>query len=517
MKMNKIAILVFLSLVLSFHVSGQKKLSRYEKNLMYEADIYYVQGDYSYASQLYTEVSKATPSDPELLGKLGICYYHLPTLKDQAERFLELAVEKDDTEALFFLAKERIEEYKFFDALTLIEKYEHKPKRMKSAAEIDELRESAKKAIEMVQAPLKVTIKNLGKDVNSPVHDYAPVWDNQGQKIYFTSRRRYDRQSQKDYSEQYDENIYYVDLNSKDLKAVAAREPLNTRTNDAAVACSPDGNSLIFYRTSRDGFAGDLYITKKNEYTWSEPDKLDAEINSRYQEASASFGNNDGSILYFSSDRPGGFGGKDIYKVQRLPNGYWSKAQNLGDKINTAFDDDAPFIASDGSMYFASRGHLSMGGFDIFCATKSDDGFNNPINIGYPINTPGDDIFFSLDPSGKMAYFSSERIGGYGLQDIYQVVFDDAGTVIYRGELLSVNDEIPTNATITLLNDDNGTVEGMYQTDPSLGTFVLALNTNKKYTVMVEADGYKTLEKSMFFGNEHGGADEIEEKLILSK
>lgn len=518
MKMNKILILVALMLGIATQVEAQKRLSRYQKNLLFEADIYFAQGDYYYASQLYTEVSKAAPEDPELLGKLGICYYNLPTLKDQSERFLELAVENKDTEAMFYLAKLRIEEYKFFDALDLIDAYVNKADRMKSVAEIDALKNSAITAIEMVQVPLRVTIKNLGKNVNSAVHDYAPVWDNEGKKIYFTSRRRYDDKSKKDFSEQFDENIYRVDLTSKNLIAKGADEPLNTRTNDAAVACSPDGNALIFYRTSKNGFAGDLYITRKNGYHWSEPEKLDEEINSKYQEASACFGDNDGTVLYFSSDRPDGFGGKDIYKVNRLPDGSWSKAQNLGENINTPFDDDAPFISTDGSLYFASEGHRNMGGFDIFCATASKEGFNNPVNIGYPINTPGDDIFFTLDPSGKMAYFSSERVSGYGLQDIYQVVFDDENTVIFRGKLISINNEIPADATITLVNNDNGRIEGLYQTDPNLGTFVLALNTNQNYTVRVEAEGYKTIKKVMFFdGSEQNGISEVEEKLILRK
>lgn len=516
MKMNKKMILIVAGLGLVISAQAQK-LGRYEKNLLFEADIYYSQGDYYYAAELYTEISKSLPNDPEILGKIGICYFNLPTMKDQSKGFLELAVENNDTEALFYLARLRIQEYKFFDALNLIDTYTSKAGRLKSVAEIDALRANAQNAIEMVQVPLRVTIKNLGRNVNSPVHDYAPVWDNQGRKIYFTSRRRFDDKSEKDYSEQYDENIYEIDLNKRNLEAVGAGGPLNTRTNDAAVACSPDGKSLIFYRTSKNGFSGDLYITRKQGYTWSEPEKLDAEINSKYQEASASFGNNEGTTLYFSSDRPGGYGGKDIYKVNRLPDGSWSKAQNLGENINTPFDDDAPFISADGSLYFASQGHRGMGGFDIFCATINGDGFNNPINIGYPVNTPGDDIFFTLDPTGKTAYFSSERIGGLGLQDIYQVVFDDENSIIYRGELISTADEIPADATITLVNNDSGQVEGLYQTDPKSGTFILALTTNQNYTVTVEADGYKTIEKAMFFDNEAKGSGEVEEKLILRK
>lgn len=504
-------------LCFSISTKAQERLNRYQKNLKYEAEIYFVQGDYYYASELYNELHESVPNNVDIIAQLGICYYHLPTLKHKSQKFLEHAADKGNAEAMYFLAKMRISEYKFFDALALIEKYEQKPRRMHSLTEIERLKASAQRAIQMVQTPLSVTIKNLGQEVNSELHDYAPVWDNQGEMLYFTSRRRFDTNSEKDYSEQYDENIYQVSLKSDQLVAHGAPEPLNTRTNDAAVASSFDGNSLIIYRTSKDGYSGDLYISQKDGYAWTEPEKLDAEINSKHQEASACFGNREGTVIYFSSDRPGGYGGKDLYKVIQLPDGSWSKAQNLGDQINTPFDEDGPYLANDGALYFASKGHDNMGGYDIFCAAAEGDGFKKPVNMGYPISTPSDDVFFTIDPTGTIAYFSSDRAGGYGLQDIYQVVFDDANTIIYKGEITTIDDSMPQNTMVTLLNEEDGSVEGLYQTNPEQSTFVLALNSNKKYMVLIEADGYQTIEKSMFFGAELNGMTEINEEIILSK
>jgi hypothetical protein len=426
-------------------------------------------------------------------------------------------VELEDTEALFYLAKERISQYKFFDALDLIATYEQRAERTKPVEEIEHLKESTKRAIKKVRAPVAVTIQNLGTTVNTNLHDYAPVWDSEAQKLYFTSRRRFDNKSEKDISEQYDENIYTVDLKSENLDVDAAPQPLNSRRNDAAVACAPNGQSLIIFRTDKDGFAGDLFFSKKDGYSWKKLERLDDEVNSKYQEASASFGNNDGTVLYFSSDRPGGFGGKDIYRVTKLPDGEWGEAENMGETINTMYDEDAPFVSTDGSLYFASEGHTTMGGYDIFCSTAKGDGWNTPAGLGFPINTPGDDIFFNIDSTGKMAYFSSERVGGMGLQDIYKVIFDEATTIIYKGQLVDAGSKINQQANITLLNNENGEVEGMYQTDPNDGEFVLALNTNKEYTVLVEAEGYEPLEKSIFFGAEIDGAKEVEEELSLFK
>lgn len=511
---NAIALLVMLTVSLSGY--AQSKMGRYHKNLLYEANIYFYQGDYYYASELYTELIKIEPENTELLERLGICYYHLPPLKDQAERYLKMAVKLDGVDAYYYLALLRIADYRFYDALTLLETYEKKSERTKTVEEIEHLKATAERAITMVQAPLAVTITNLGEEVNTSLHDYAPVWDMNGNKLLFTSRRKLDSKSVKDVSEQFDENIFLVDLNAEPLRAEAAPEIFNSRTNDAAVACSPDGNSLIIYRTSRDGFSGDLYLSKREHYSWSALEKLDEKINSKYQEASASFGYNDPDVLYFSSDREGGYGGKDLYVVRRLPDGNWGEPMNLGPNVNTKYDEDAPFMAADGVLYFASKGHTTMGGFDIFMTREGEDGWEVPANIGYPINTPGDDIFFSIDPTGSHGYFSSERLGGFGLQDLYKVSFDENNTIILRGTL-TAGQSIPSNATITLMAEKDGTIEGMYQSDPREGTFVLALNTNKKYSMLIEAEGYVPVEKPLYFGAELAGLKEVKQEIQLSK
>src|SRR5690606_1265021 len=163
MIMNKIFNLpVFLFLCFSTNMQGQK-LSRYQKNLMYEAEIYFLQGDYYYASELYSELHSVAPGDAEITGKLGICYFHLPTLKDQAEKYLEKAVKKGHTESLYYLAKKRISDYMFFDALDLMDIYQERSNRLRSETEIIHVIATSHLAIKMVQKPLSVTIKNLGK------------------------------------------------------------------------------------------------------------------------------------------------------------------------------------------------------------------------------------------------------------------------------------------------------------------------------------------------------------------
>jgi len=518
--MKKIHLIPLLLLVVIVANDGlaQNKMGRYHKNLLYEADIYYTQGDYYYASELYTEVLKVAPEHPEILGKLGICYFHLPPYKSDSRRFLELAVKHDDTEAKFFLAKDRIAEYKFYDALHLIEDYKNDSERLKSELEIEHLEQSANRAIKMVQTPLSVTINNMGEGINSKYHDYAPVWDLKHNSLFFTSRRKLNEGSEKDISEQFDENIFILDLSSSSKNIEAAPLPLNTDRNDAAVAFSADGKGLIVYRTSKDGYSGDLYTATRDHYQWSEPQKLHQSINSKNQEASASFDGANDQILYFSSDREGGFGGKDLYVVKKMSNGKWGKPENLGENINTPHNEDAPFVDINGDLYFASQGHETMGGYDIFVSRNLPNGRGDVQNLGYPINTPGDDLFFTINNDGTKAYFSSERTGGYGLQDLYEIDFDEQSTIVLKGQLTTDEvSELPLNALVTLLDEESGTVESLFQTRGDQGNFVLTVHTNKNYKMLVEAVGYTTVQKSLYYGAELNGLKEIEEVVTISK
>ncbi len=495
---------------------GQTKMGRYHKNLLYEADLYFLQGDYYYASELYVELLKVEPDNGEILGKIGISYFNLPTFRDRAQEYLELSVKQDYAEASYYLSKLRHENYRFHEALELLKKYSTQTQRFQSDADVKALERAIHLSIEMVKTPLPVTIFNLGEHVNSTAHDYAPVWDIAGSRIIFTSRRRLNEKSEKDYSEQFDENIFEINLAGNEMVAKPAFDPLNSRSNDAAVTCSADGRQLIIYRTSKDGTSGDLYYSEKLVDQWSEPKKFESNINSKWQEASAAFANPEGTVLYFSSDRPGGFGGKDLYMVNKLPDGSWGEPMNLGEPINTAMDDDAPFVDAEGGLYFSTNGHNGMGGFDIFHSTPGAISWGEPVNIGYPINTPGDDMFFVMDTDGKVGYFSSDRYGSRGLQDIYKVVFDEENTVICKFQFEPSAGTLPPLVYIDLVDEESGNTVGYYQTETVNRTAILPFQTNRNYTLRIKAEGYVTLEKAILFQGDGDALVEKVETLTLS-
>ena len=172
---------------------------------------------------------------------------------------------------------------------------------------------------------------------------------------------------------------------------------INSHGHDAAIGLSPDGQTLYLYRSDSVKW-GNIFACRLNGEIWESPMKLKAPINSKNWEGSCSI-NADNNILFFVSNRPEGFGGKDIYMIRKLPNGEWAAPKNLGPTINTPEDEDAPFIHVDGqTLYFSSKGHKSMGGYDIFKTTYNEGGWSTPTNIGYPINTAEDDRFFVLSP-----------------------------------------------------------------------------------------------------------------------
>ncbi|MBS1488526.1 MAG: PD40 domain-containing protein [Bacteroidetes bacterium] len=275
---------------------------------------------------------------------------------------------------------------------------------------------------EFVASPKPFAITNIGREINSEFEDYAPVLSPDENEIIFTTRRRDGNTFEnvaldnKPY-----EDIFVADKSGGAWqKAKNIGPPLNTKYSDSNLTLSPDGKTLFIYR---DEGNGDIFESVKGaDGKWSEPKPLPGIINSSYRESSVSI-TPDGNTLYFASERPGGFGGSDIYIATKGSNNQWSRVKNAGTMINTEYDEDGPFIVADTkTLYFSSKGRKGMGGYDIFKtellnAEKME--WSEPENIGYPINSPDDDIYFVTSKDGKHWYYSTVRDDGMGYTDIY--------------------------------------------------------------------------------------------------
>lgn len=281
----------------------------------------------------------------------------------------------------------------------------------------------------LYSSPTQAKVINIGSPINTEWDEYVPVITTDEATIIFTYRGEKSKGGRQNASLLPDPKGFYFEdvfISEKVLNKWSepkAIETINTHSHDAAIAISPDGSMLFIYKD--DGIThGDIYVSYalgNNEFTT--PQVLKGLVNSYSWEGSCSI-TADGKTLYFSSERPGGYGGKDIYKASLLPDSTWGNIVNMGNAINTPFDEDAPFIHPDGvTLYFSSKAHNSMGDYDIFVSRMdlSDSTFKQVENIGYPINTPADDIYFVLSASGEHGYYSSAKPNGNGLKDIYVI------------------------------------------------------------------------------------------------
>jgi len=273
--------------------------------------------------------------------------------------------------------------------------------------------------------PEGYSIVNVGNRVNSEWHDFAPVVNENETMLIFTTRRKNGNLNQDVHTDNFPFEDIFMATRQDSTWAEASNigDVINTLFHDSNIALSADGKELYLYKDIEDG-TSDIYLSElKSDSVWSTPKSVGDNINSEFSEKSLSISNN-GEVVFFSSDRPGGEGDLDLYYSLKNDQDEWGPAINLGKEINTEYDEDSPFIDYDGkTLYFSSRGGMGMGGYDIFKAEydSTNGNWTNIVNLGYPINTPDDDIYFVGTKGGKRGYFASVRENGMGYTDIYMV------------------------------------------------------------------------------------------------
>ena len=481
--------------VLPLILPAQEDWNRQDKLDWKDADFAFYQGDFAFAKLLLEDLHKKHADHLGVQFELGASYVMLGTNIAEAKKLLELANKGGNSEAIFFLARANHQLHHFETSLALYSQYQSFQEKEQKPERIEKWIKEARLAQRLTSNPIDVEVKNLGPTINSEYKEYVPIVTPDNKELYFTSRRPESTGGLKDSNDEYFEDI--LESRKTDngwTKAAPVAGELNTKTHDATVSISKDGQQMIVYRTNQNLTGGDLYISEKKDGKWGKPSLLTKRINTSYQEASACFGA-DNNTIYFSSNRPGGFGGKDLYRVVKLPNGEWSLPKNLGPTINTAYDEDAPYMDIDGStLYFASNGHETMGGYDLFFTRKVDrEVWKQPENLGYPVNTVFDDLFLSLDAGGRVGYYSSDQQGGFGLQDIYQVdfIYRQQTELIILGTVLNKESQ-PLQATLTVMNETSREIQGVYKSHRESGKFVLVINPLIQYRIVIEAEGFET-------------------------
>lgn len=494
-------------------------------------DVFFIRGPKYYKEAIihYREANAFNPNNALLNYKLGKCYLY-SNFKLKSIPYLEKALSfnpKVHKEIHYLLGKAYHLNMKWARAINELNKYN------RSLSLFDSLKYDEKIQKELaecevgkdqMQNPNRVisgSIKNMGPQINSQYSEYKPVVSADESIMMFTSRRPNTTGGKiaPDLNDYFEDIYVSRNENGKWSDAENLGIPINTKNHDANSGLSADGQKLLIYVGYNNG---DLYESELNGKLWSVPVKMNKNINTIYHESSASY-SPDGNSVYFVSDKPGGFGKGDIYVSTKNVIGEWGIAKNLDSVINTPYGEESVFMHPDGkSLYFSSQGHETMGGYDIFKSTLENDKWTTPQNIGYPINTAGDDVFFVISASGQHGYYAST--GYYGGEDVFMVnilpqekqmvlnneddllasleapiketvvaqkiVIKESQLTILKGVITDDITGLPVQATIEIIDNEKNIVIATFKSNSSTGKYLVSLPAGKNYGIAVSKPDY---------------------------
>ena len=503
--MKKFVFIAILSFAL-VKVFSQEQVNLKETFL--EAEYYILYEDYQEALALYKKLESNDHINAYISFRIGECYIFIPGQKHKAIPYLEDASKSMSDKikegsfketnapntALFYLGsayhinnelEKAIEAYLNFKELLDVQD-------IYNIDFVDQQIKACNNAKELINKPIRFKKFNIGENINDGFANIRPVVSGDEKSMIYISLLKF-----------YDAIFYTKKQDDKWSAPINITPDIKSDGDYYSCYLSSDGKTLLLFREV--GLDGDIYISNIIEGKWQEPSKLNKNINTNYWETHASL-SKDGKTIYFVSDRKNGYGGLDIYKsVYNEELSDWGPAENLGSEINTPFNEESPIISEDGkTMYFSSQGHYNMGGYDIFSSNSLDSNmWTTPVNIGYPINTTDDDMFFYPIKNGKMAYISKFDKNGYGQEDIIKYEFyttENPFLVDVRGSVA-----LKDNQTDFLKNDFNVDIfeinkEDKLQQiflDENKGTFSIKLKPGSNYKLVFNSKEYKKIEKTI--------------------
>jgi outer membrane protein OmpA-like peptidoglycan-associated protein/tetratricopeptide (TPR) repeat protein len=495
------------------------------------ADYLLGQGIAYYATALphYLNAYKLNPNNAKLNYKIGQCYVLGTGEKSKAIKYFQKAKEldpfvKSDIDYMIALGHQKASNIDKAMELFIAYKKDFKPSfYVKNTEMVDKRIQECKMAKKLMKTPIRVFVDNMGPVVNSKYWEYGAIINADESQMLFTSRRPDSQGGKIDEAQ----NTYYEDIymitneNGKWSAPKNMGDNVNSKEHDAVVGFSPDGTKLLIYKGD-----GDLYECKLRGDEWVKPKRLGYNINTEErQERSATY-SPDGKTLYFTSnkydDNEGGF---DIFESQwEEKYEEWGPSKNLSTKVNTKYNEDGIFMHPDGkTLYFSSDGELSMGGYDIFRTVRQDDGtWSTPENIGYPVNSVDDDVFFSLTASGKRGYYMQFSEDGYGGRDLYEITFmgaekpvamsrkdqllasgnleaeeiepvvkvNTSNVTILTGIIRDDKTKQPLVATVEIYDNQAQKVVTTLESNSATGKYLVTLPSGKNYGVSVSAKNY---------------------------
>jgi outer membrane protein OmpA-like peptidoglycan-associated protein len=517
-------------------------------------------GYYQKALDHFQEARDYNPDNAALNYKMGVCYLKLDK-NEKAVEYFNRALAQDEEVALdifYLLGRAYHLSYDFENAIRSYQR-SLQPDIIKK---LDRAREqiniyvrqcnSGKK---LMKNPVRVNINNLGPEVNSGFDDYGPVFARGDSLMYFTSRRKHEDNDKRWLGDhKFYSDIYRAEKDQEGWKkAVLIHDDIYSSHNDAVVEATQHPRRIYVYRGHKD--EGDIYYYEydKDRDKWRGPRNFSRRINTNAKESSMCF-TRDGSTLFFVSDMDGpSYGEKDIFMSRRDEKGKWSQPVNLGGIINSSLNEEGVFLNSTGDkLYFSSEGHNSMGGYDIFVSHRDVDGnWEEPRNLGYPVNTPGDDVLYRMvDGETNKAYYASVRDDNYGGKDLYEIIFlgeeraysftrttdpiawktDPREDMLYRApDKLAIDTTIylvgrvvdtayneGIQAKLEIIDNERNQVVATHIADTN-GRYVIRLPEQKKYGIEITSKDYLFFAQNIDLNQQEIRNDTIRKNFVLDK
>ena len=473
-----------------------------------EANDLFKSENYRAALELYTKLVNYDPEDVDFNYRLGMCYMNSNSIKgDAVEYFVKAADKKDAPKDTYFqMGKALLNANLFDEAIEAFDRYkEVNNGKLDDKLFYDQNAEYVYNAKEYVKKPLDVTFINPGKMLNTEYPDYAPVCMALDTVVFFTSNRKGNSGGIIDGYGEYIPDIYYssrIDTNWTKPKNLGIN--VNSEFYDISTGMTTNGDKLLIYKENAEAH-GDIFVSSLVWKRWEKAEILDSKLSTRQEETGACM-SNDGKRVFFAADMKGSLGGKDIWMIEKTDDGKWTDPVNLGPAINTPMDEDNPTLWHDGkTLFFASKGHTSMGGYDIFMSVQPspEQEWSKPFNIGYPLNTTDDNLYFALSANARSGYISAVTAGGMGDLDIIyfslkEPLIKHAGT-LFRARIQSPEGLPAKDALCSVVKPATGEVLSIMSTN----------GANSEIFILLPPGSYKLKARSARMGR-------LEEDLIIT-
>jgi hypothetical protein len=474
------------------------------KNNFYDAESWILFEDYKEALPLYQFLLKIYPTNSNYKYRIGQCYLNTPGEKDKAVSYLEDASKNINPkykegkfsetgapyDALYYLANayrinnqldRAIDTYKLFQKNLNPDVYDTTVVFLQI--------QSCLNAKELMSLPLYVKQTNLGSPINANNSEFNPVISDNENLIVFSRSEAF-----------YDAILFSTKINGKWSEPRNMNELLKVDKDLFPTSLSKDGKDLYLYSSA--DYDGIIYTSRFENNTWSPLVKLNENINTKFWESHATI-SHDNNKLFFTSNRKSTLGGLDIYVSKRDSTGDWGPAENLGPVINTPYNEESPFLSQDDkTLFFSSRGHFNMGGYDIFYSHLYDNGeWSVPLNVGYPMNSTDDDVFYNPLHEGYQGYFAIDASDGLGKQDIYHIdIFSDKNprkfTVRGMVKVAELINNARDSVKISAMNIKNPNQTVVAYSNPQTGEYEFQIPQGN-YEITYEGKGAERVVKNL--------------------